>query len=273
VAVYSLYHYFFIGIVEATEGVRRMLAVYHSPNALALFLGRALPMAIALTLFLRGEGVERVLRLLCGLAVVLIGASVFLTYSRGAWLGLAASIFFIAAVKGRRIFVAAVGAIAALAAVVIPFVNAGRLISSGTNFLRLSLWQSAVNMIRDHPVFGVGLDNFLYYYRDRGYMLPDAWPDPEMSHPHNLVLDYWTRLGLLGLASLLALQASFWRAAWGTYRRLGNGPTQIVVLALMASMVDFLVHGLVDNSYFLIDLAMVFWLTLGAVEIIAREGK
>jgi hypothetical protein len=31
-------------------------------------------------------------------------------------------------------------------------------------------------------------------------------------------------------------------------------------------MVDLLVHGLIDNSYFLVDLAFVFWLALALVE-------
>ena len=34
----------------------------------------------------------------------------------------------------------------------------------------------------------------------------------------------------------------------------------------MASMVDFLAHGLVDASYFVVDLAFVFMLTLALVQ-------
>ena len=40
----------------------------------------------------------------------------------------------------------------------------------------------------------------------------------------------------------------------------------------MASMVDFLAHGLVDNSYFLVDLAFAFCLTLAlVVELVGQE--
>ena len=53
-------------------------------------------------------------------------------------------------------------------------------------------------MIRDHPLFGVGLDNFLYAYRGR-YILDAAWQEPNLNHPHNIILDFATRLGLLGL--------------------------------------------------------------------------
>jgi hypothetical protein len=34
----------------------------------------------------------------------------------------------------------------------------------------------------------------------------------------------------------------------------------------MGSMVVFLAHGLVDNSYFLVDLAFTFFLTVGIIQ-------
>jgi len=46
-----------------------------------------------------------------------------------------------------------------------------------TGFLRLNLWQASLNMFQDHPIIGVGLDNFLYEYRGR-YLLDAAWKEP-----------------------------------------------------------------------------------------------
>ena len=39
-----------------------------------------------------------------------------------------------------------------------------------------------------------------------------------------------------------------------------------LIIGLMASMVDFLTHGLVDAAYFVVDLAFVFMLTLALVQ-------
>ena len=39
-----------------------------------------------------------------------------------------------------------------------------------------------------------------------------------------------------------------------------------LLIGLMASMIDFLTHGLVDASYFVVDLAFVFMLTLALVQ-------
>jgi hypothetical protein len=176
--------------------------------------------------------------------------------------------------------------------------------AQGTGFLRVYLWQSAWQMARDHPILGVGLDQFLYQYPR--YMHPEAWREPGLSHPHNLVLDFWLRLGLLGLGFL----------AWATWRLIGRtrmalagavltgtagvhpageaaagGPRPIpasssttrpfpaaaiaaavraegpgwsvprYVLALggAGALVASLLHGLVDNSYFVMDLAYAFW--------------
>ena len=58
-------------------------------------------------------------------------------------------------------------------------------------------------MIANHPLRGVGLDGFLYAYRSR-YVLPSAWEEPNLSHPHNLLLDAWTRLGLAGVAVVVS---------------------------------------------------------------------
>jgi O-antigen ligase len=153
--------------------------------------------------------------------------------------------------------------LAALPLLRTPRFNALFDLQSGTSFFRLHLWRSSVDMIRDHPLLGVGLDNFLYAYRGR-YIRPAAWQEPDLSHPHNLVLDYWSRLGLLGLAAGLWLQAAFWRLAL-PLRRLTDPDDRALALGLMASMVDFLAHGLVDNSYFVVDLAFAFCLTLGLV--------
>ena len=39
----------------------------------------------------------------------------------------------------------------------------------------------------------------------------------------------------------------------------------------MGSMLIFLGHGLIDNAYFLLDLAFVFFLTLGLVQGVADQ--
>jgi O-antigen ligase len=256
--------------VITAEGVFRVRGLYGSPNNLALFLGRTFPVALCLAAFGRRR------RWAYALAALPQLAALFLTFSRGALLvGLPAALLFIGIVRRGRTLWAMLGGIAAIVAGLIPLAGTERIASlfragEGTTFLRLNLWRSAWAMIRDHPLRGVGLDNFLYAYRTR-YILPAAWEERNLSHPHNILLDWWTRLGILGVVTLVWLLAAFFSTAARLYRRLADPTLRALALGLMASMVNFLAHGLVDNSFFLTDLALVFALTLGVVALLRRE--
>lgn len=265
----ALYHYFFIGVVEETEGVRRLLAIYHSPNALALFLGRILP--VALVLLVGGALVTPWQRILYTASALCLAAVLWLTYSRGAWLAVVVALAAVALWQGRGKLVALGSVATGLAVAALALAGGlGRILSGATERQRLWVWQSAVQMIRDHPWLGVGLDNFLYQYRG-SYRLPEAWAEPDISHPHNIVLDFWTRLGLPGVAALAWLQLRFWRSALASLRMAADGRQRALALAVMAAMLETLVHGLVDNSFFLIDLAILFWLFYALAQAPERE--
>jgi O-antigen ligase len=117
----------------------------------------------------------------------------------------------------------------------------------------VDLWLSSLAMLRDHPLLGVGLDNFSYLYQQI-YIREGGMAEPNLSHPHNWLLNFWLELGLLGLISFLLFQGRFWRLA---LRQRGW-----LIAGAAGAMADTLVHGLIDQSYFLVDLAFLFWLTL-----------
>jgi O-antigen ligase len=262
VSVLGLYQYFVSGDVIVAEGVRRIRGVYASPNNLSLLLGRIIPLGISVLLIGRTPR-----RRVYGLVLVPLVLCLFLTYSRGGWLlSLPAALLTIGLFRGRRATLLAVAAIVTCALVLLPVVGTERFLSlldfeQGTTFRRLKLWEASLAMIRDHPITGVGLDNFLYQYPD--YVLPEAWQEPDLSHPHNIVLDYWTRLGIGGVVVLLWLQVAFFTRALRLYQRLPDGDQRAIILGLIASMASMLAHGLIDNSYFLVDLAFIFFLSFG----------
>jgi O-antigen ligase len=263
VGFYALYHYYVVGITEATGGVRRALAIYHSPNALALYLGKLIPPAVLLAAGWGGRG-----RLAAGITAIGGLWALWLTYSRGAWLGLAAALAagFGLLSRHRRLTAALIlaGALAVIGLLGL-LLAPGRFGADETALRRIYIWEAALRMIRDRPLTGVGLDNFLYVYRER-YMPPEAWQEPDISHPHNIVLDFWVRLGIGGVFALGLLQVEFWRRVFNLARSAGPDPRLIAALC-GAAMADLLVHGLFDNSYFLIDLAYLFWFMFVSVRL------
>ena len=133
----------------------------------------------------------------------------------------------------------------------IPFLGTERFqrlfdFRQGTSFLRLQLWRGSLQMALDHPWLGVGPDNFLYAYRST-YLLPAAWEEPSLNHPHNWILDWWTRLGLPGLALGLLpgvwedWQPVVWRAVCGVVAgSLSVGLHHAVEAALPAAVARLL---------------------------------
>ncbi len=273
VAGIGLVQYAFnINLITAEEGARRLRAVYGSPNNAALFLGRVLPLLTAVALIGRGPR-----RRWYALALLLVAPAILLTFSKGALFlgGPAALVTILLLWQGRRAWgwMAGLGATGLAGWALLsrlPHIGARLGLTGGTSVFRLQLWQSALAMIREHPWLGVGLDNFLYAYRGR-YLRPEAWMESHLSHPHNLVLDYAARLGLLGLASGVWLQLVFWKIAL-PLRKLKDPLHRALAIGLMASMAA---HGLVDASFFVVDLAYVFWVTLaltqGLTSIIERK--
>jgi O-antigen ligase len=249
---------------SSAEGVSRLQAFYPSANHLALLLGRALPWLVALA-WLGGRWRWPAL-VGAGLVVGALGA----TFSLGGWLGGGCALLVVVGLLGgRRLLglLAAAGALAGLAA--LAALRVERIWShlqpdGGTTFFRLQVWQSALAMVRDHPWLGVGLDNFLYLYQQR-YILPGALAEANLSHPHNFILNFWLELGLLGLLAAFWLLGLAFRMALMAARRRSDPLGRVLAVGALGSLVDFLVHGSLDNSYFLPDLALIFWLTIAVI--------
>jgi O-antigen ligase len=246
---------FGIGGTEA-EGVRRAQAWYPQPNHLALMLGRSLPFLLAAAAGHR--------RAWLWLGVAVVGLALFLTFSTGGWLGGSVAVVVVLFGLGWQRLGLRIGLLGASVLVVVFTLAAAGLLPERLNPLRqtggfrLDLWVSSLEMIRDHPLLGVGPDNFAYLYQ-QVYLREGAAAEPNLSHPHNWLLHFWLELGLPGLVAFLWLVLRFWRTAKEV---LHDSERRWLVAGGLGSLADMLVHGWIDNSYFLVDLAFVFWLTL-----------
>ena len=249
------------GMIVEAGAVGRVTGIYYSPNHLALYLERLFPLALSLCLC---AGLSGRRRILTWTATGVLGVTLYLTYSRGAWLlGLPVAFLAIAWCYRKRLrgwMVAVVLVVGVLAA---SNVLAGRAGTGGIlEEIRVPVWQSTLRMIADHPWRGVGLDGFQVVYLR--YMRVEAWTEPLLHHPHNAWLDAAVRTGLPGLALYGALVGG---TVWQLGRALPetNGVHRAVILGCLAGLLAGAMHGLVDSGYFLADLAWSLALVGGIV--------
>ncbi|HUE75607.1 MAG TPA: O-antigen ligase family protein, partial [Chloroflexota bacterium] len=268
-------------LIEA-EGTVRIRALYGSPNNLGLLLGRAIPLAVALALagqYLRWP-------YLIALGPMLL--ALLLTYSVGAWFGVGVALVAVALLARRRGPWLLVGALGIAGLLAIPVLHVERVVShfsltSSTTFFRLKIWESSLMMLRDFPITGIGLNAFQGHYDpalDGQYMRPEAWQESTISHPHNLILDVWLSLGLPGLIAGTVIAIAFVRfARCILVRQAGADDSERASLArpmaigAVGAMMDLAVHGAIDNSYFLPDLAVLFWSTFVIVRVLALSPQ
>ena len=127
-----------------------------------------------------------------------------------------------------------------------------------SNTERLRIWESARMMIADHPLLGVGPDNFGEKYQTR-YMLPAAL-ERFQRDAHNSYLSTAAELGLLGLCAFLYM---LWTLLATFYRRLRTAEEPAWPMAGFFVVLAFCVYGTMNsmiNSFWAVRL---FWLLIG----------
>lgn len=121
---------------------------------------------------------------------------------------------------------------------------------------RSTLWLLAVQMIKERPFLGIGLDNYRLVY---GRLL-DASSWNETIHSNNWYLEFLVGGGLL--ASLPFFVWIIWEgiAAWRVLRHPVVDPWQV---AILAGLLAYLVHGLLDFFLLSNSTGLLFWLLVG----------
>lgn len=240
-----------------TGTVSRATGIYSHPNNLALFLERSLLLSLPMISF---RPRHPVLLLAIGAQAVGLG----LTYSRGALLALGVGVAVWLLLLGMRRRLVIASGVALLVGAVLYVTTRERLFDlggSGSEPTRFAIWRSSMRMLVDNPVFGVGPDQFLYQYGLR-YIEPSAWAERYTSHPHNIVLDIWLRLGAAGIGTFAALVLGIGATVGRMRHRLRNDAISCGAIAALSGGVA---HGLVDNGFFLPDLAGITWIGIAMI--------
>jgi O-antigen ligase len=145
--------------------------------------------------------------------VLLLGAAIVLTFTRNAYVGFFAALMVYLALR-RPLWLLAVPVLAAGTYLAAPVAIRARMMSTfdpsdATNRDRLDMAVAGFRMIRDYPVFGLGLTLVKPYYPL--YRVPTSvrWRVP---HLHDNLLQIAAEAGLVAAAAYLAILACFFTA-------------------------------------------------------------
>jgi len=255
-------------IREEGAGPWRVMGTMGHPNRLAMFLEILLPMCFALFLIEKQKLMRFLAISIFGLGIV----ALIMTGSRGAWVSFtfALAILFYFAIKSKAMkFSSLIGpGIAALILITVMAFAFSDMIEErlygedhGSAMSRIPMMQIALNLIQDHPIGGVGINNYaevMQQYNDT--ILGRRFGT--ISRPvHNMYLLVIGETGFLGFGMLLSMMIMFGKTLLKSIKS-DNRIISLVNIALLAGFGAMCLHGLVDKHppggylYFYVMMAM-----------------
>ncbi len=273
----------------ATYTASRLFGSLGNPNFLAAYILMALPVGVIFFLSSRRPGVKAGLLV----AVIVMAVAIFFTKSRGALYALMAELGFFTLYlwydyyreqgsslwTANRRWLLILGLLAGLT-LFSPQVRS-TISTSITRTVailnikeikitpRLYIWRSALQMMRDRPILGSGLDTFQITFPK--YRLAEYWRlewngTPEKAH--NFFLQIGATTGLFGLGAWLWLIVSFYFVLWKICAVLP--PLRRHLAAAMGiAQAGFLVQN--QFNFTVIAYGSLFWFFLALAPTVSRE--
>lgn len=209
-------------------------------------------------------------------AVLLLGLTVLLTFTRGMWLGISAASVVMAFVFSRRlgVFLTTLGGVLFLS--LYEFwpsfrqrISQSLSSTEGYDSERLWIWKANWQIFKDHPFLGVG-------YGENRALMPEYFkrigaPDGTLvSHAHNQYLHFLSGTGIIGLIFYLLVLGMFFRLSCKTWNRISDRYPfhRGLCLGLIGAQIAFVVGGLTEANFesskvkyvMVLTWALVLWL-------------
>ncbi len=183
--------------------------------------------------------------------IVPLSFALFLTKSLGAFLSifLALIIYFYLQDKlGKRRILLLFGLLAIIGLIFITRTTTQKQYTQPifSVVMRLNYWKDTLEIIKAKPLTGVGVGNFNL---------------PQCRYTHNSYLQIWAEMGVLGLISFLWLMIVSIKSGVENIKQ-SNYKKEIISLITASSV--FLIHNLIDFTFFLPEVSLIWWMILGA---------
>ena len=266
---------------SVADGTIRVYGPLENPNLLAGYLLPVLPLAVVA--LLRWRSLSH--RLFAATSLALGAAAVFLSYSRGGWLGLVGGLGAMVLLlvlrqtrswpmRWRRLFpvlLVVVGVAVLLVAVTqveplrirVMSLVAGR--EDSSNNFRINVWLAALQMIQDRPWLGIGPGNTAFNLIYPLYQQPKFNALSAYSVPLELLVEG----GVPALIAGLGLLQRSVRNGLGQLR--GEADFALPALGALAAIAALCVQGATDTIFFRPEVQLIGWFCLATLSVSASR--
>ena len=250
----------------------RVYSTLENPNNYAEFIVLTFPVSLVFC----ANIVDRRFKTLAVGSMAIPVVAILMTYSRSSWVSFAlTAVVFLALWEKRLLPLIPVAAV--LAIPVLPDSIFNRILTIGntadsSNAYRLYIWTSALHMIRDFGLTGIGLGpgNFTPIYAS--YCDPNA---AVAQHSHMLYLEVWLEMGILGIVSFLGMYLGVIRRSLRCMKH-ADPLLRYVLIACVSSLVGVSFVFAAEYVWFYPRVMFAFFILVGvalAAIKLAEESK
>jgi putative inorganic carbon (HCO3(-)) transporter len=263
------------GVGDTAAG--RAEGSFGHPNTLATFEGLALPGALVL-----GLAGPRAWRPFAFAAALLAAVGAAASLSRGGLLAMVGALAVLVVWRPVRrmalVIAAIVTAFAISGTTAFGDLQQVQVLSQRLSSIsysaagvdpRFIVWRGTPQIILDHPVFGIGGNQFSYVAPRYGLLFGPA-AEETYEHAHNIPLTIGAELGLVGLAALVWATWVLGQMLLHSYARAGPVERGFV-LAIAAAFASLILQGMVDYTLRSNVIVAVIFMLCGAAVVLWRE--
>ncbi|MBM3242679.1 hypothetical protein FJZ31_40990 [Candidatus Poribacteria bacterium] len=256
----------------------RLLATFKHPNYLAAYLTIMMPLCMGFFIAALKQKQSWKYLILLGIGLCAMGGSLIFTLTRGAWIAVAIAIIYLIIVFDKRlIFVLAV--LLVFSPLVAPKHVKSRfmtIIQHKQGFMgeRPYWWRAALEMIKEHPLKGIGPGRFKTEYMLRK-------PEGLRENPdkcHNTYLEIALEMGIPALLVFLWMVSLIFgmilRLRKIVHKMKGHESLWDTgfISGISASLIAYLIHGLTDEVMQRRAL-LIFWFIAGVLCAFLKEKE
>jgi putative inorganic carbon (HCO3(-)) transporter len=276
-----------------------IFSTFGNPNHLGGYMAMVLPVALVVGLSAR-RWPWKVLTLVFVLAIL---AELLRTSARGAWVGALAALVALALylapeIRRRPAQWFGGGAVVVVLAVVLMATKGRHFLGHPLSTLfqsggdtsvgqRFQMWKAAGQIVLNHPVTGIGPDNFALVYPQyqSAKWVAGLGPNYLVNGAHDIFMNFLADQGFIGVLLFIALLVFAGLRSVGAWRRLRRTERdesaaasardearerRLLLAAASASITAYIVQAIFNVQQ--IGLEVVFWVALGLVLVLANAA-
>lgn len=244
-----------------TPGFNRIFGTFAHPNGYAFYLTILSVMSFVLTL----QPGSSLRRLSLGGLCILASLSVFLTFTRAAWMGLIVAFLIVGGIKHRQLLII-VPLILIILLSLVPTTSARLTDTSESSSWgwRIKFWKQTYSAFANQLIVGNGVGSFPHLvYKKEGKAL----------YPHNDYLKFVVEMGVPGLLVYLSIIFGLMKNSFCAYLRSSNSYNKSLYLGFISFVAAYLVMGISDNIFRYTGIQWYFWSFAAVVAGLANSEK